>query len=154
MKSLVASFFVDAATDLLVGPEDVRRLEALAAKLAIRDPDLREFPAAASGAVQAAAAAPKPGETPKPPVSPAANAALDEAIAKEPFGAVTVLPLQPRTGGPQLLVQLFAEGLPAGEPARVAGLVRRRTAARSSAQRMPRRRGRHSEAFSSSGRSR
>jgi len=125
VKSLVASFYVDATTDLLVGPEDVRRLEALAAKLAIRDPDLREFPAAAaSGAIRAAAAAPRPGEASRPPVSPAANAALEEAIAKEPFGAVTVLPLQPRTGGPQLLVQLFAEGLPAGEPARLAGLVK------------------------------
>jgi GWxTD domain-containing protein len=125
VKSLVASFFVDGATDPLVGPEDVRRLEALAAKLAIRDPGLREFPAAAAaGAVPGATTAPTPGGAPRLPATPAAIAALDEAIAKEPFGAVTVLPLQPRTGGPQLLVQLFAEGLPAGEPARLAGLVK------------------------------
>jgi len=124
VTSLVVNFFVESTSDALLGPEDVRRLEALAATYAIRDPDLREMPGVPSGEGMAASTAPGSGGMPRPPVSPAASAALDEAAGKEPFGAVTVFPLQVRTGGPKLLVQWYAEGLPAGEPARVAWLVR------------------------------
>ena len=125
MKSLVANFLVEGATDVLLGPEDVRRLEALAAKMARRDPDPRDLAgASAPVAVPVAAAAATPEEAPKPRVSAGARAALDEAMAKGSFGAVTVLALQSKAAGPRLLVQLFAEGLPAGEPARLAWLVR------------------------------
>ena len=125
IKSLVATFAVEQTRDSLLGPGDVRRLEALAAKVALRNPGLEEIPAAvAGGTVTVSTSILKPGEVPRRLGSVAANEALEAAIAKEPFGRLTALPLAYRDGGARLMLQIYVEGAGPSEPARLAWLVR------------------------------
>lgn len=125
IKSLVATFAVEQTRDSLLGPGDVRRLEVLAAKVALRDPDLEEIPAAvAGGTVTVSTSILKPGEAPRRLGSAAANEALEAALAKEPFGRLTALPLAYRDGGARLMLQIYVEGAGPSEPARLAWLVR------------------------------
>ncbi|MGH9366660.1 MAG: GWxTD domain-containing protein [Thermoanaerobaculia bacterium] len=125
IKSLVATFAVERTRDSLLGPGDVRRLQVLAARVALKNPDLKEVPAAvAGGTITVSTAIRKPGELPPWPLSPEANEALEAAISKEPFGSVTALPLAYRDGGARLMLQIYLEGAGPSEPARLAWLVR------------------------------
>jgi GWxTD domain-containing protein len=122
IKSLVVRFAVEQTRDfILTGDGEARRLETRGVKEALVNPDLKDVPA---GDVKIAAATSRPAEVPVAAVSATANEALDAVIAKEPFGAMTVLPLAYRDGAARLMVQVYLEGTPPAEPARFAWLVR------------------------------
>ncbi|HEV8267541.1 MAG TPA: GWxTD domain-containing protein, partial [Thermoanaerobaculia bacterium] len=94
IKTLVAKFAVEQTRDSLIGPPDVRRIETQAIKAALKNPELDKAPVLAPGTeVRVATATSKPGDAPAATISPAAMAALADAIAKAPFGSVTALPL-------------------------------------------------------------
>lgn len=120
-KALVATFAVEQTRDSLIGPGDVRRIEKTAVKLALKSPELKEVPLP-GGTVKTTAVAAKPGAPPAPVVSAAATEALDAALAKEPAGALTALPVAYRDGGVRLMLQVYLEGATA--PARVAWAIR------------------------------
>lgn len=122
IKSLVAKFAVEQSRDSVISAEgEVRRLENAAVKAALKSPQLTEAPVFPAGGVRVSAIVAKPGETPAPVVSAAAVAALEAALAKEPFGALTVLPVTHADGRFDLTWQTY---LAEGAPAREAWLVR------------------------------
>src|SRR5262249_13411605 len=120
IKSLKVQFAVEQTQDsIITGDGEARRLEKLAPKEALKNPDLKDVPAGSAGAVAA-----EPTEVRTPVVSAAGNDGPDDAVAKEPFGSLTALPLAYRDGGIRLMVQMYREGAPPAEPARFAWLVR------------------------------
>lgn len=121
VKSLVATFSVERTRDNLIGPADVRRLETLSVKTALKNPDLKVV---STGPAVVAAGLGKPSEARPKSVSTAAGEALDAAIAKSPFGALTALPIAYRDGGTRLMMQVYLEGPEPGASLRAAWLVR------------------------------
>lgn len=122
IKSLVVRIAVEQTRDFIIsGDGEARRLETRSVKEALVNPDLKDVPA---GEVKVTAATSQPAEVPVAAVSATANQALDAAIAKEPFGAVTMLPLAYKDGGMRLMVQVYLQGAPPVEPARFAWLMR------------------------------
>jgi GWxTD domain-containing protein len=120
-------FIVDVGlgNESLVDMGPARRLENKAAQMAIANPDLKEVPVyktrEQAEAEQKAAVEAAKG----PALAPPARAAID-ALPKEPFGTLAVLPLAYRDGATRLSVQLYApaSAVGTGEGARLAIVAR------------------------------
>ncbi len=107
----------------------VKKLETKAVEVALAHPELKAPPvyktreqveAEVRSASEAQAEANR-GPTLAPPV----REALEKALAKEPFGTLTLLPLAYRDGATLLMVQLLVPGgVPAPENAKLAILVK------------------------------
>jgi GWxTD domain-containing protein len=115
---LVFQVEVGMATDHPVeGASNARRLEAKAAQMALVNPQLKEVPVYKTKeqvAAEQKAAADKAAEESKGPIlSDGARATLD-ALAKEPFGALALLPVSYRDGAARLMVQLYVPAAAAG----------------------------------------
>lgn len=98
-----------------VGP--ARRLETKAAQMALANPQLKELPVYKTKeqvAAEQKAAADKAAEESKGPALSQGSRATLEGLAKEPFGALALLPVSYRDGATRLMVQLFVPGSAAG----------------------------------------
>jgi GWxTD domain-containing protein len=119
---LATEHFVDG-----IGP--AKRLEAKAAQMALVSPQLKELPVYKTKeqvAAEQKTEADRAAEASKgPALSDGARATL-EGLAKEPFGALALLPLSYRDGATRLMVQLFApeSAVGAGEGAKLLILAR------------------------------
>ncbi|MGZ5382012.1 MAG: GWxTD domain-containing protein, partial [Thermoanaerobaculia bacterium] len=120
IQSLDLKFHVDLrmGTERVVdGLGPAKRLEAKAAQMALANPQLKELPVYKTReqvAAEQKAAADKAAEESKgPALSEGARATL-EGLAKEPFGALALLPVSYRDGATRLMVQLFVPGSAAG----------------------------------------
>lgn len=128
VPSLDLVFQVDTgmATDHLVeGVGSAKRLEARAAlkleakavQMALVNPQLKELPVYKTKeqfAAEQKAAAEKAAEASKGPALSEGGRATLEGLAKEPFGALALLPVSYRDGASRLMVQLFVPGSGAG----------------------------------------
>ncbi|MGZ5431178.1 MAG: GWxTD domain-containing protein, partial [Thermoanaerobaculia bacterium] len=98
-----------------IGP--AKRLESKAAQMAIVNPQLKDLPVYKTkeqvAAEQKAAADRATEESKGPALSEGARATL-EGLAKEPFGALALLPVSYRDGATRLMVQLFVPASAAG----------------------------------------
>jgi GWxTD domain-containing protein len=132
VKSLRAEFVVEAHSDYISGNGggEVRRVEAKARQVAMRNPSLTEAPHFKSAAeleaemraAEAAAAEALKG----PALSPPAREALEGLLAKEDSGALSLFPIVGRDRETRLQVQLFvpaSAGVP-GPESKLAVLVR------------------------------
>ena len=93
------------------------RLEAKAAQMALVNPQLKEPPVYKTKeqiAAEQKAAAEKAAEEAKGPALSEGGRATLEGLAKEPFGALALLPVSYRDGASRLMVQLFVPGSAAG----------------------------------------
>ena len=98
-----------------MGP--AQRLETMAAQIALVNPQLKELPVYKTKeqvAAEQKAAADKAAEESKGPALSEAGRATLESLAKEPFGALALLPVAYRDGATRLMVQLFVPGSAAG----------------------------------------
>ena len=106
------------ATDHSVeGASNARRLEAKAAQMALVNPQLKDLPVYKTKeqvAAEQKAAADKAAEESKGPALSEGGRATLEGLAKEPFGALALLPVSYRDGATRLMVQLFVPGSAAG----------------------------------------
>ncbi len=98
-----------------IGP--AKRLETKAAQMALANPQVKDLPVYKTKeqvAAEQKAVADKAAEESKgPALSEGARATL-EGLAKEPFGALALLPVSYRDGATRLMVQLFVPGSAAG----------------------------------------
>jgi hypothetical protein len=108
-------------------------METRAVKEALKSPDLQDLPVfTPGGAVSIAARIAKPGAGPSAPALPApppslsasTREALEAAIAKPPFGSLSVVPFPHPDGTTRLLLQVYVEGPAPAPPVRAAWLVR------------------------------
>src|SRR5450759_2415072 len=112
-------FMVDLGlgTESLADVAPARRLENKAAQMALVNPQLKEVPVYKTKeqvAAEQKAAADKAAEESKgPALSDGARATLD-GLAKEPFGALALLPVSYRDGAARLMVQLYVPAAAAG----------------------------------------
>ncbi len=115
VQSLELKFIVDVGlgSESLLDMGPAKRLENKAAQVALVNPTLKELPVyktrEQAEAEQKAAAEAAKG----PALAPASRAAID-GLQKEPFGALTVLPLAYRDGSTRLHVQLYAPAAAVG----------------------------------------
>jgi GWxTD domain-containing protein len=130
--ALDAGFLVNEATQtesVLEGASAVKKIEAKAVEVALAHPELKTPPVYKTREQMEAevkAASDAQAEANRgPTITPAVRQALDAALAKEPFGTMTVLSLAYRDGATHLMVQLLASGgVPSPENAKLAILVR------------------------------
>jgi GWxTD domain-containing protein len=132
VPGLDAGFLVNEANlteSILESGAAVKKIEAKAAELALAHPELKTPPVyktreqmeAEVRAASDAQAEANRGPTLAPPV----RDALEKALAKEPFGTLTLLPLAYRDGATLLMVQLLVPGgVPPPENAKLAILVK------------------------------
>jgi GWxTD domain-containing protein len=120
VQSLDLRFQVDLGmnTEQFVnGLGPAKKLETKAAQMALVSPQLKELPVYKTKeqvASEQKAAADKAAEESKgPALSDAARTTL-EGLAKEPFGALALLPVSYRDGATRLMVQIFVPGSAAG----------------------------------------
>lgn len=128
VKSFTALFVVEMARDFIGGKNggDVNSLEVQARAAALKSPDLKAPPHYKTAAeteaemkeAEAAAAEALKGPTLTAPV----RQSLDEVLAKEDTGALTLFPITVRDGETHLQVQLYVPA-PAGAPAADAKLA-------------------------------
>ena len=108
---------VDVQRESIIELGPARKLEAKAVQMALVNPQLKELPVYKTkeqAAAEQKAAADKAAEESKgPALSDGARATL-EGLAREPFGALALLPLSYRDGATRLMVQLFAPESAAG----------------------------------------
>ncbi|MGZ5426574.1 MAG: hypothetical protein ACXWE1_05150, partial [Thermoanaerobaculia bacterium] len=91
-----------------IGP--AKRLETKAAQMALANPQLKDLPVYKTKeqvAAEQKAAADKAAEESKGPALSEGARAMLEGLAKEPFGALALLPVSYRDGATRLMVQLF-----------------------------------------------
>lgn len=120
VQSLDLLFQVDltmAIEHFASGLGPAKRLEAKAAQLALVNPQVKEVPVYKTKeqvAAEQKAEADKAAEESKgPALSDAARATL-EGLAREPFGALALLPVSYRDGASRLMLQLFVPASAAG----------------------------------------
>jgi GWxTD domain-containing protein len=119
VQSQELRFMVDAdlATESLLDTSPARRLETKAAQMTLVNPQLKEVPVYKTKeqvvAEQKAAADKAAEESKGPALSDGARATLD-GLAKEPFGALSLLPVSYRDGAARLMVQLYVPAAAAG----------------------------------------
>jgi GWxTD domain-containing protein len=119
LPSLDLKFEVDqtALVEHLIDASAARRLEKKAAEVALVNPSRKDLPVYKTkeqvAAEQKAAAEKAAEESKGPALSDGARATLD-GLAKEPFGALSLLPVSYRDGATRLMVQIYAPASAAG----------------------------------------
>ncbi len=119
VQTLDLKFQVDVgdARESLIDMGPAKRLEAKAVQAALVNPQLKEVPVyrtAAQVIAEQKSAADKAAEESKGPALSDASRATLEALAKEPFGALALLPVSYRDGASRLMIQLFVPAAAAG----------------------------------------
>ena len=120
LQSLELKFQVDSevgAEQLVEGLSAAKKIETKAAQMALANPQLKVLPVYKTKeqvAAEQKAAADKAAEESKGPALSEGGRATLEGLAKEPFGALALLPVSYRDGATRLMVQLFVPGSAAG----------------------------------------
>ena len=119
LSSLDLKFEVDqtALVEHFIDGSAALRLEKKAAEVALVNPNRKDLPVYKTReqvAAEQKAAADKAAEESKGPALSEGGRATLEGLAKEPFGALTLLPVSYRDGATRLMIQLFVPASAAG----------------------------------------